>query len=92
MFNILSVPFTTAIKSKPKTASRLSGKTHIRLDANNLTISVGRLDVVIPDELEREFRDEVARRLGMKKGNLSVAVEEAIRDWIAKQRKRSRKI
>jgi len=49
-----------------------------------------RLDVKISKELELEFRKEVARRLGMKKGNLSLAFEEAIRNWIAAGRKKQR--
>ena len=45
-------------------------------------INMGRIDVELPDELEKEFRLEVGRRLGMKKGNLTKAVEQAIRQWI----------
>jgi hypothetical protein len=46
---------------------------------------VGRLDLVLSDKLEEKFRSEVATRLGMKKGNLSVAAEEAIHAWIRKK-------
>ena len=52
---------------------------------------MGRLDVVIPDDLEEEFRAEVGRQFGMKKGNLSKAIEEAIRNWLKEQRKRQRR-
>jgi len=45
---------------------------------------LGRLVIVIPDELERKFREEVYKRYGMKKGNLTRAVKEAIKDWINK--------
>jgi hypothetical protein len=41
-----------------------------------------RLYLTIPEELDTKFRDEVARRLGMKKGNLQVAIEEAIELWL----------
>ena len=34
------------------------------------------------EELEKAFRDEVARRLGMKKGNIKIAMEQAITQWI----------
>jgi hypothetical protein len=29
-----------------------------------------------------KFRNEVNRRLGMKKGNIKIAIEEAMRMWI----------
>ncbi|HPY72454.1 MAG: hypothetical protein PHN90_02975 [Methanothrix sp.] len=43
---------------------------------------MGQLNVVIDDDLDGEFRDAVAKRLGMKKGNLKIAIEQAIRNWI----------
>ncbi len=46
--------------------------------------NMARLNFVIDDKLDQEFRMEVARRLGMKKGNMQIAIEEAIKDWIAK--------
>ncbi len=33
-------------------------------------------------KLEKEFRDEVFRRFGMKRGNLTNSIHEAIRLWI----------
>ncbi|MFX0115181.1 MAG: hypothetical protein ACFFB3_11590 [Candidatus Hodarchaeota archaeon] len=36
----------------------------------------------IPDELDAEFRREVARRFGMRHGALSKAMEEAIYQWL----------
>jgi hypothetical protein len=53
---------------------------------------MGRIDVILPDDLENEFRAEVARMLGMKKGNLSIAIEEAIREWIESRHKRRSEI
>jgi hypothetical protein len=44
---------------------------------------MGRLVVELNEELEKSFRDEVARRLGMKKGNIKIAMEEAISQWIS---------
>lgn len=35
--------------------------------------------------LDKQFRDEVNKRLGMKKGNLKAAIEDAMRDWIGKK-------
>lgn len=43
---------------------------------------MGRIVVELDEELEKAFRDAVARHLGMKKGNLKIAIEEAIRMWI----------
>jgi hypothetical protein len=40
------------------------------------------MNVVISDETERRFRDVIARHLGLKKGNISKALEEAIDLWI----------
>ena len=44
---------------------------------------MGRIVVEMSSELEKQFRDEVAKRLGMKKGNIKIAIEEAIKTWIA---------
>jgi len=46
---------------------------------------MGRIDIILSDDLEKKFREEVAMRLGMKKGNMSIAIEEAIKDWIKKK-------
>lgn len=46
---------------------------------------MGRMDIVVNDELENKFRQEVSKRLGFKKGNISVAIEEAISDWVKKK-------
>ena len=36
----------------------------------------------IDDKLDTRFREEIARRLGLKKGNIKIAIEEAINLWI----------
>jgi len=41
-----------------------------------------RLYLTIPEELDRRFREEIAKRLGMRKGNLQLAIEEAIELWL----------
>jgi hypothetical protein len=43
---------------------------------------MGKLTLTLNDELEKRFRDEIYKRFGMKKGNLQIAVEEAIELWI----------
>lgn len=45
-------------------------------------IKLGRITVAIPDELEAEFRQVLGETLGFKKGNLKIAIEEAIQDWV----------
>jgi hypothetical protein len=41
-----------------------------------------RLDIYLSEKDEQVFRDEVYKRKGMKKGNISEAVQEAIMLWI----------
>ncbi len=43
---------------------------------------LGKVDFLIPDDLEREFRIRVAEILGGQRGSLSKAVAEAIRLWL----------
>ncbi|MEM3463059.1 MAG: 4Fe-4S dicluster domain-containing protein, partial [Candidatus Bathyarchaeia archaeon] len=40
------------------------------------------MDVMIDDALEKAFRERVAKKFGMKKGSMSLAIEEAIREWM----------
>lgn len=40
------------------------------------------INVPINDDLDKRFRNEVNRRLGMKKGNIKIAMEEALELWI----------
>jgi hypothetical protein len=47
-------------------------------------IEMGRICVDIPDELEKKLRLKVIERFGGKKGDLSRAVEEAVREWVEK--------
>jgi hypothetical protein len=46
---------------------------------------MGRLNITLSDELEHEFRQEVSTRLGFKHGNIQVAIQEALEDWIKKK-------
>ncbi|MFW9972723.1 MAG: hypothetical protein ACFFDF_21235 [Candidatus Odinarchaeota archaeon] len=45
---------------------------------------MGKMSIDITDELDEQFRETVFNRLGMKRGNLRIAVEEALKDWINK--------
>ena len=46
---------------------------------------MGRICVELPDELEKKLRFKAIERFGGRKGDLSRAVEEAVRTWIAKE-------
>lgn len=48
-------------------------------------MKMGRISVEVPDELEKQLRFKTIERFGGKKGDLSRAVEEAVRTWIAKK-------
>ena len=43
---------------------------------------MGRISVGISDELEKALRFRTIERFGGKKGDLSRAVEEAIKTWV----------
>ena len=47
---------------------------------------MGRINVDIPDELEKKLRFKTIERFGGKKGDLSRAVEEAVKTWVAKEK------
>ena len=42
---------------------------------------MGRISVDLPDELEKRLRLTTVERFGGKKGDLSKAVEDAVRTW-----------
>jgi len=46
---------------------------------------MGRISIDLPDELEKQLRIKTVERFGGKKGDLSRAVEEAIKTWITKK-------
>jgi hypothetical protein len=47
---------------------------------------MGRISVDLSDELERKLRFKTIERFGGKKGDLSRAVEEAIKTWVVKEK------
>ena len=46
---------------------------------------MGRISVALSDELEKQLRFKTVERFGGKKGDLTRAVEEAVKTWIAKK-------
>ncbi len=46
---------------------------------------MGRINVDISDELEKQLRLKTVQKFGGKKGDLSRAVEDAIKTWVAKK-------
>lgn len=53
----------------------------------NVVKNMGKLNIVIEDKLDKKLRETIFKTKGMKKGNLTEAVEEAIELWIRKQTK-----
>jgi hypothetical protein len=45
---------------------------------------MGRICVELSDELEKQLRFKTIDRFGGKKGDLTRAVEEAVKTWLAK--------
>lgn len=43
---------------------------------------MGRIDIILPDKLEKEFKMEAGKRLGAKRGAFTEAVIEAMKEWI----------
>jgi hypothetical protein len=51
-----------------------------------LVIEVGRISAVLSDELEKKLRLRALETFGGKKGDLSRAVEEAVKTWVATEK------
>ena len=47
-----------------------------------------KINISLEEKLEEKFRKAVFETKGMKKGNISEAFEEAMEDWIKKQKMR----
>ena len=47
--------------------------------------NMGAIKVILSDDLEEKFRNKVFKKFGMKKGNIKIAIEEAIEQWIGKK-------
>jgi hypothetical protein len=46
---------------------------------------MGRISVELSNELEKNLRFKAIEKFGGRKGDLSRAVEEAVKTWIAKE-------
>ncbi len=55
-------------------------------------VKMGKMNIVLEDDLEEKFRRAVFERLGMKKGNISEALKEALEQWIEGEQKGERKL
>ena len=49
-------------------------------------INMGRISAVLSDELEKKLRLKTLETFGGRKGDLSRAIEEAIKTWIATEK------
>jgi len=43
---------------------------------------MGRIDVILPDDIEDKFRNTVYKKYGMKRGNITEAINDAITGWV----------
>ena len=49
---------------------------------------MGTITISVNDDVEKEFRETVKKRLGQGKGVLGKAVEEALQKWVHDERQR----
>jgi hypothetical protein len=49
---------------------------------------MGKMNIVLDDKREERFRKAIFEKKGMKKGNISEALEEAIDLWILEEAKK----
>jgi hypothetical protein len=47
---------------------------------------MGRISAILPDDLEKELRLKALNVFGGKKGDLSRAVEEAVKTWVTQEK------
>ena len=52
----------------------------------SIVVEMGRINVDIPDDLEKKLRLKTIEKFGGKKGDLSRAVEEAVLTWVAQEK------
>jgi hypothetical protein len=49
---------------------------------------MGKVTLVLKDDLEERFREAIYKSKGMKRGNIQMAIEEAIEMWIKEMSKK----
>ena len=52
---------------------------------------MARITITLNDELDKKLRETVANTIGFKKGNLQIAIEEALREWVDEKTRSKRK-
>lgn len=57
----------------------------------NTLVGMGRIDAIIPDDLEKKLRMQAIEKFGGKKGSLTDALEAAIKLWVEEQERLSKK-
>jgi hypothetical protein len=50
-----------------------------------MVVEMGRISVTLSDDLEKELRFKTIERFGGRKGDLTKAVEEAVKTWVTKK-------
>lgn len=48
-----------------------------------------KINITISEELDKKFREVVAQTYGFRKGNLKIAIEEALEMWIEQEATKS---
>ena len=66
----------------------IRGKVYIYNLVSYMWIYMGRIDVILPDDLEEEFRTEVFKSKGMKRGNITAAIIDALNVWMKEERRK----
>ena len=47
-------------------------------------VCLGRMQVVLTDSTEKKLREKAFAKYGLKKGSISKAIEDAIKQWLTK--------
>jgi hypothetical protein len=54
-------------------------------------LALGKMNIVLEDAVEERFRKTIFQSKGMKKGNISEAIQEAIEAWMEREAKTGRR-